>query len=176
MRNAAVSIVAIVLSMAIGACAPQSPRTAGDADPVVAQPLPTQASPSDARRPRVVVSKNATCDCCKAWVEHMRGAGFDVEVHDMDNLDAVKTRVGVPAGKGSCHTAEVDGYFIEGHVPAGDVKRLLAERPHARGLVLPGMPAGSPGMELPDGSSRPYTVEIVRDDGSTGVFAQHGAE
>lgn len=121
----------------------------------------------------MVVTKNATCGCCNAWVERMREAGFRVEVNDVDNLDPIKTRVGVPAGKGSCHTAEVGGYFIEGHVPAADIKRLLAERPAAKGLVLPDMPMGSPGMELPDGTTQPYTVELVGNDGQTEVFAKH---
>jgi hypothetical protein len=103
----------------------------------------------------------------------MRAAGFRVEVHDVDNLDPVKTRLGIPAGKGSCHTAEIGGYFVEGHVPAQDIKRLLAERPNAKGLVLPGMPLGSPGMEAPDGSVQPYTVELVDPQGETVAFAQH---
>ena len=123
--------------------------------------------------PRVLVHKNEYCGCCNGWVEHMRKAGFPVEVRNVDNLDPVKTRVGVPAGKGSCHTAEVGGYFIEGHVPAADVKRLLSERPDARGLVLPGMPLGSPGMESPDGRSVPYTVELVGPRGETTPYASH---
>lgn len=134
--------------------------------------MPTRPSTGHAL-PLMVVNKNASCGCCKAWVEHMRKAGFTVEVHDLDNLDPVKTRVGIPAGKGSCHTAEVGGYFVEGHVPAADVKRLLALKPDAKGLVLPGMPMGSPGMEMPDGSTQPYTVELVQRDGTTSVFAQH---
>jgi len=85
----------------------------------------------------------------------------------------VKTRVGVPVGKGSCHTAEVDGYFVEGHVPAEDIRRLLAERPDAKGLVLPGMPPGSPGMDMPGMPAQAYTVELVRRDGSTEAFARH---
>jgi len=85
----------------------------------------------------------------------------------------VKQRLGVPYGKGSCHTAEIGGYFIEGHVPAEDIKRLLAEKPNAKGLVLPGMPMGSPGMESPDGTSEPYTVELVQRDGTTNPFSQH---
>ena len=123
--------------------------------------------------PRVVVHKNEYCGCCNGWVEHMRKAGFQVEVRNVDNLDPVKTRVGVPAGKGSCHTAEVGGYFVEGHVPAVDIKRLLAEQPDARGLVVPGMPVGSPGMESPDGRSDPYTVELVGRDGKTAPYASH---
>lgn len=123
---------------------------------------------------RVVVHKSPYCGCCGLWVEHMREAGFAVEVRNVDNLEPVKTRVGIPAGKGSCHTAEVDGYFIEGHVPADDVKRLLAERPDAKGLTVPGMPLGSPGMEVPDGRVQPYTVELVHADGSSSAFARHG--
>lgn len=126
--------------------------------------------------PRLLVHKSASCGCCGLWVEHMQAAGFEVEVRNADNLNPIKERVGVPLGKGSCHTAEVGGYFVEGHVPAGDVKRLLAERPDAKGLVVPGMPAGSPGMELPDGRTQPYTVELVRNDGSTSEFARHQQE
>jgi hypothetical protein len=123
--------------------------------------------------PHVLVHKNEYCGCCNGWVEHMRKAGFHVEVRNIGNMDPVKTRVGVPAGKGSCHTAEVGGYFVEGHVPAIDIKRLLAERPEAKGLVLPGMPLGSPGMESPDGRSVPYTVELVGPGGETTPYASH---
>jgi hypothetical protein len=121
----------------------------------------------------MVVHKNESCGCCNGWVDHMRAAGFAVEVRNEDNLDPVKTRLGVPPGKGSCHTAEVGGYLIEGHVPAEDIRRLLAQRPDARGLVLPGMPLGSPGMEMPDGRSQPYTVELVLRDGSTRPYSTH---
>ncbi|MGE0582579.1 MAG: DUF411 domain-containing protein [Steroidobacteraceae bacterium] len=127
----------------------------------------------DASLPLVVVHKSPACGCCEAWVTHMKSAGFPVEVKNVDNLDAIKTKVGVPYAKGSCHTAEVDGYFVEGHVPAADVKRLLAERPQAKGLTVPGMPAGSPGMETPDGTAQPYDVELVAADGTTTVFAHH---
>ncbi len=124
--------------------------------------------------PLVVVHKSPTCGCCALWVDHMRAAGFEVQVRDTDNLNPIKERVGVPVGKGSCHTAQVGGYFVEGHVPAEDIKRLLAQKPDAKGLVLPGMPAGSPGMEMPDGTTQAYTVELVGRDGSTHAFAQHG--
>jgi hypothetical protein len=123
--------------------------------------------------PLVVVHKSPACGCCEAWVTHMKAAGFPVEVKNVDNLDAIKTKVGVPYAKGSCHAAEVGGYFVEGHVPAADVKRLLAERPQAKGLTVPGMPAGSPGMEVPDGTVQPYDVELVAADGTTSVFAHH---
>jgi len=91
----------------------------------------------------------------------------------MDDLGLVKERLGVPYAKGSCHTAEIGGYVIEGHVPAADIKRLLEEKPNARGLVLPGMPLGSPGMEVPEGRQQPFTVELIHRDGTTEPFAQH---
>lgn len=124
--------------------------------------------------PLLVVTKSPTCGCCHLWVEHMQKAGFKVEVHDVDDINLVKQRVGVPYGKGSCHTAEVGGYFIEGHVPAEDVKRLLVQKPDAKGLTVPGMPMGSPGMEVPDGRVQPYAVELVARDGTTSPFAHHG--
>jgi hypothetical protein len=120
--------------------------------------------------PLMVVHKNASCGCCGAWIQKMREAGFQVEVRNEDNLDPIKTRLGIPVGKGSCHTAEVGGYFVEGHVPAGDIKRLLAQKPNAKGLVLPGMPAGAPGMEMSGGTAQPYTVELVERDGTTTPF------
>ena len=131
---------------------------------------------ASASLPVMIVHKSESCGCCEGWVQHMQRAGFLVEVRNESNLDEVKTRVGVPFGKGSCHTAEVGGYFIEGHVPAGDVQRLLAQRPNAKGLVLPGMPLGSPGMEVPDGTVQPYTVELVLHSGETTEFARHGDE
>ena len=124
--------------------------------------------------PLVTVHKSPYCGCCKLWVDHMRAEGFEVKVVEVEDLGPVKARVGIPPAKGSCHTAEVDGYFVEGHVPAEDVKRLLAERPKARGLTVPGMPAGSPGMETPDGRVQPYTVELITPDGKAEPFARHG--
>ena len=141
-----------------------SPSATTSASPAVAAPAKMQ---------QMVVHKSPTCGCCGAWVDHMRAAGFQVEVRETDDLHPIKERVGVPLGKGSCHTAEIGGYFIEGHVPAEDVKRLLAQKPDAKGLVVPGMPAGSPGMELPDGRSEPYTVELIGRDGSSTTFARH---
>lgn len=124
--------------------------------------------------PLVSVVKSPTCGCCGAWVEHMQAAGFRTEVHDVgsDQLDAFKREAGVAPEHASCHTAIVDGYFVEGHVPAEDVKRLLAERPEARGLAVPGMPAGSPGMEMGDVRD-PYDTLLVRRDGAAEVFARH---
>lgn len=124
--------------------------------------------------PSVTVYKSASCGCCRLWVQHLVRAGFPVQVKNVGNLNPVKQRAGIPVGLGSCHTAEVGGYFVEGHVPAQDIKRLLREHPRAKGLVVPGMPAGSPGMEVPSGQVRPYEVLLVADDGKTSSFARHG--
>lgn len=167
------------------ACARQPEATQINAPTTTAPPIPhepnavadTAATQTvrnvDASLPKMIVHKSASCGCCGLWVDHMRAAGFAVEVRNEDNLNPIKERVGVPVAKGSCHTAEVGGYFIEGHVPAEDVKRLLTEKPAAKGLVLPGMPLGSPGMEVPDGTVQPYTVELVDQKGATTAFAQH---
>lgn len=124
----------------------------------------------------VVVHKNETCGCCHLWVEHMEKNGFKVVVRNVDNLAGIKESVGVPAGMGSCHTARVGGYFVEGHVPAADIARLLDEKPDAKGLTVPGMPLGSPGMEVASGDTQAYDVYLVARDGSTAVFARHGTE
>ena len=165
------SLLATVLAVSLLGCA-QAP----EADAVQAPAATTEqaaATTVDAALPLVVVHKDPYCGCCNGWIEHMRQAGFPVEARNENDMGPVKARAGVPLGKGSCHTAMVDGYFIEGHVPAADIKRLLAERPDAKGLVLPGMPIGSPGMEIPDGRTQPYTVELVANDGSTRPYAQH---
>lgn len=129
-----------------------------------------------AQLPPVTVHKTESCGCCKLWVEHLQKAGFTARVVNSDNLEPVKQRLGVPAAMGSCHTAEVGGYFVEGHVPAQDVRRLLAEKPRARGLAVPGMPIGSPGMEVSSGEVSAYEVLLVGTDGSTRVFARHGGK
>lgn len=134
----------------------------------------TTGATIDPELPLAIVYKTASCGCCGVWADHLKAAGFPVEIRDTDDMHPVKQRLGVPAGKASCHTAEIGGYVVEGHIPASDIKRLLKEQPTARGLVLPGMPAGSPGMEMPDGYVQPYTVELVLADGSTQPFAQHG--
>lgn len=121
--------------------------------------------------PTVDVYKSPTCGCCGKWVEHMKANGFKVVTHEMNDVTPHKQRLGVPVGMGSCHTAEVGGYLVEGHVPAADVKRLLAEKPKARGLVSPGMPQSAPGMDMP--GQQPYEIFLVRQDGSTASFARH---
>ena len=122
--------------------------------------------------PVVDVYKSPTCGCCSQWVDHLKANGFTVRAHDTDNVAAHKTRLGVPAGLGSCHTAQVGGYLVEGPVPAKDIKRLLKEKPRARGLVVPAMPIGSPGME--EGNRKDaYDVFLVNRDGSTQTYARY---
>jgi len=120
----------------------------------------------------VMVYKTPTCGCCAKWVDHLRANGFIVTVEEMRDLKSLKARLGVPGDLESCHTATVGGYFVEGHVPASDVRRLLSEKPSAKGIAVPGMPVGSPGMERGD-EREPYQVVQVGDGGRT-VFATHG--
>jgi Cu/Ag efflux protein CusF len=121
----------------------------------------------------VQVWKDPNCGCCQLWVEHLQASGFKVEVRDVGNT-AARKRMGMPEQLGSCHTASVGGYVIEGHVPAADIHRLLKERPVALGLSVPGMPIGSPGMDGPEykGRKDTYDVLLVQKDGSTKSF-QH---
>jgi len=120
----------------------------------------------------VLVYKSPTCGCCKQWVKHMEANGFKVTTRDMLDLSPVKMQNGVLPELASCHTAIVDGYVIEGHVPAQDVRRLLRERPKVAGLAVPGMPVGSPGMEQGAHKDR-YQVLTFTSSGKTAVFAQH---
>lgn len=138
-----------------------------------AEPAPASARPGQAL-PGMVVHKHASCGCCAVWIEHMRQAGFHVQARNEDDMHPVKQVAGVPEALGSCHTARVGGYFVEGHVPAQDVLRLLRERPRARGLAVPGMPMGSPGMEHPAGIVQPYAVLLVKADGRVEEFSRHG--
>ncbi|MXQ14173.1 DUF411 domain-containing protein [Microvirga makkahensis] len=122
--------------------------------------------------PRMVVTKDPSCGCCGAWVEHARSSGFLVEVIESPDLNRVKARLGVPQNLASCHTAQIGGYVIEGHVPADAIKRLLAEKPDARGLAVPGMPVGSPGMEVAGTEPETYDVVLFGPDGQQ-AFARY---
>ena len=163
--------VALAMGGLVGCTQPALPAQSAVAP--AAQVIQATPDATPVALPRMAVHTTPSCGCCSVWIEHMKDAGFEVDVHDMVDMGPVKERLGVPYTKGSCHTAEVGGYLIEGHIPAADIKRLLEERPDARGLVLPGMPLGSPGMEVPEGQQQPYTVELVRRDGTTEPFAQH---
>lgn len=131
--------------------------------------LPAFAAPAG---PEVQVFKSPTCGCCGSWVEHMRAAGFAVKVTEVDDTTAARKRLGLPERYGSCHTATVGGYVLEGHVPAADVKRLLASKPKAIGLAVPGMPPSAPGMDVA-GRKDPYQVLLVDASGQSRVFASY---
>ncbi|NMG73804.1 DUF411 domain-containing protein [Aromatoleum diolicum] len=130
------------------------------------------AAPAFSAGDEVVMYKDPNCGCCGKWAEHMRAAGFKVKEVKSTEMSTVKREAGVPQALGSCHTAKVGGYVVEGHVPAADVKRLLAEKPKVAGISAPGMPQGSPGMEGPYPADR-YEVVSFSGDGKTRVFASH---
>ena len=133
----------------------------------VALPLLAEVSSRE-----VHVFKSRTCGCCGAWVRHMKSAGFVVKVTEVDDTAAARKRLGMPARFGSCHTATVDGYVLEGHVPAGEVKRLLEARVKAIGLAVPSMPIGSPGMEM--GTRKdPFQVLLIDHSGGASVYASY---
>ncbi|MEO8619271.1 MAG: DUF411 domain-containing protein [Sphingomicrobium sp.] len=120
----------------------------------------------------MTVMKSPTCACCAKWIEHVRANGFTVKVVNVDDIMAVKAKAGVPDRLASCHTAMVNGYVVEGHVPAADIKKLLAAKPRAKGIAVAGMPMGSPGME--HGNHRePYQTMLFSADGKANVFARH---
>lgn len=131
---------------------------------VIAHPSPATALPP------VVVWKDPNCGCCDGWARHLRAAGFSVTVRATDAMAGIKQARGVPPSMQSCHTAVIDGYVIEGHVPAANIVRLLDERPPARGLAVPGMPASAPGMDQP---GSPYTVMLFGGPDGERIFARH---
>jgi len=162
------SLAALTTAVLLAACgnADASPDS-GAAQAVLASAEPDQALPT------IVVYKTATCGCCRGWVDHMRAAGFTVDARDVPtnaDLMQVKLDAGVPGAMATCHTALIDGYVVEGHVPADQVKRLVSERPTVAGIGVPGMPTGSPGMEGP--GAQPYQVYAWTQQGAASVFAE----
>lgn len=140
--------------------------------------LPAALAPALARAQRaavVEVYKSPTCGCCNDWIRHLRASGFEVRATDVPDSRFMRAKFGMPARYASCHTAVVDGYVIEGHVPAREIQRLLRERPAALGLSVPDMPVGSPGMDGPQygGQRDPYDVLLVRRDGGASVYASY---
>lgn len=131
---------------------------------------PKAAAP--AAKPNVTVYKSATCGCCSKWVEHMKSSGFNVTALDVDDIEVPMKTYGVPSSLASCHTAVVNGYVVEGHVPADLVHKMLKERPAIAGISAPGMPMGSPGMEVPGTKPAAYDVISFTKDGKTAVYAK----
>jgi len=124
-----------------------------------------------AKKPTITVYKDAGCGCCKKWIEHLIKNGYRVDAKDAPDMAEIKRTLGVPDGITACHTAVVNGYLIEGHVPAADIDRLLAQKPRIAGLAVPGMPTGSPGMD--GGAAQRYRVLTFDKNGKTAVFASH---
>ncbi|OQW86798.1 MAG: metal-binding protein [Rhodoferax ferrireducens] len=139
--------------------------------------LPTTALSQNVSKPMVDVWKTSTCGCCKDWVKHLQDSGFEVKTHDVSEAAKAtrRSQLGLAEKYGSCHTALVGGYVVEGHVPAQDIRKLLKERPRALGLSVPGMPIGSPGMDGPayDGRKDAYAVLLVQRDGSSSVYQKY---
>jgi hypothetical protein len=165
---------AVLLLLALGAC-----NRAGQAEPAPAAgtgaaPTSQAGQAGQAAAPgqgtSMVVYKTPTCGCCRAWVDSMQAAGFAIEVHDMPDVAPVKREQGVPGHLASCHTAIVGGYVVEGHAPADVIRRMLAERPQVAGIAVPGMPAGSVGMEVPGGRKDPYDIIAFTRDGKVSVY------
>ena len=134
---------------------------------------PTHAASNES--PTIEIWKSPTCGCCQKWADHLTENGFTVSTRNATRgtLNRIKKQVGIGPELSSCHTALIDGYAIEGHVPASEIKRLLNERPDAVGLSVPDMPLGSPGMEQPNGKTEPYEVLLLKNDGSTEIYARH---
>jgi hypothetical protein len=139
---------------------------------LVAAPSFSTAAPASSFSPIQIVL-SPTCGCCKEWVAHLRQHGFQTGIEEVPEINRRKTAARIPTAFWSCHTGFVDGYFIEGHVPADDVKRLLVERPRARGLAVPGMPVGSPGMEVPNVAADRYKTLLIGLDDKAVVWAEH---
>lgn len=169
-------VLVAIAAFAIALTSAGALATRGDAAPRVAL-APTDVTPavSPAARTVIQVYKSPTCGCCKNWVDHIRAAGFEAEVVDLSEseLQARKSKLGVGPRLASCHTAIVNGYVVEGHVPASDIQRMLREKPAIAGIAAPGMPVGSPGMEVPGGRKDKYDVVAFTKSGTTRVFASH---
>ena len=125
---------------------------------------------AQAAKPQMTVYKSATCGCCSKWVEHMQANGFEVKAVNVDDIDKVKRDHGVPANAASCHTAIVNGYVVEGHVPADAVVKVLKEKPAIAGIAVPGMPMGSPGMEVPGGQKEAFNIVSFDKAGKTAIY------
>lgn len=162
-----VSTFALVFTIAGAATA-----RGGDA---MLRPIPPAPVATNGAKTVIQVYKSPTCGCCKAWVDHIKASGFEAQVFDItdEELQARKGRLGVGPRLASCHTAIVNGYVVEGHVPAADIKRMLAEKPAIAGIAAPGMPVGSPGMEVPGARADKYDVVSFTKAGTTKVFASH---
>lgn len=162
----------IALAFVSAACSsPRSDSVPETPPAAVVASQPAQAAGADSAT-TLVVYKEATCPCCNKWVEYMQTNGFRVVTYNVTDLDAVKQKHDIAGNLQSCHTTEVGGYFVEGHVPVDLVRKLLAERPRIAGITVPGMPVGSPGMEV--GPPEPYDILSVDSAGRTAIYGSKG--
>ncbi|MGK2935622.1 MAG: DUF411 domain-containing protein [Gemmatimonadaceae bacterium] len=165
------SLIFLLTSAAVlAACSPSTPEAEPVASAAAPPPVLASVPPSDSTT--LVVYKESTCPCCNAWVDYMRDNGFRVVAYNVPDLDAVKRKHDIASNLQSCHTTEVGGYYVEGHVPVDLVRKLLAERPPIAGIAVPGMPVGSPGMEV--GPPEPYDILGVDSAGRTAIFGSKG--
>jgi len=172
-KNIAAILLAGLLAVGCSNADDSAKATSKASTPAVAESATAQAGNNSSAKPEVVMYKPPTCDCCTGWAEHLRQDGFSVVVKKQEDMDAIKTKFGVSEKLASCHTAIVDGYVIEGHVPAADVDRLLKERPDIVGLTAPGMPMKSPGMQAVGQQPKGYSVLAFDKDGNTTVFHRY---
>ncbi len=162
------AVAAIAL---LAACSPSTAEVE-PGPPASASAMPGRAAMPGSDSVTLVVYKESTCPCCNSWVDYMRTNSLRVVTYNVSDLDAVKQKHQIAGNLHSCHTTEVGGYYVEGHVPADLVRRLLAERPPIAGITVPGMPVGSPGMEV--GPPEPYDILSVDSAGRTAIFASRG--
>ena len=173
MRKLVLLTLVATLPLAAAACSDASAGESSAANAASGEATASAESPasvSGQELPKVLVYKTPTCGCCNGWIEHLEAAGFTVDARDVRDIMSVKVDAGVPTQMSSCHTALVDGYVVEGHVPAEHVKQMLAEDPDIAGIAVPGMPVGSPGMEGPN--AQPYEVFSFTRDGQAAVYAE----
>jgi hypothetical protein len=162
-----ISGIAITMAFAVAAC---SKGSSAPATEVAQATPPANVAATSATPVSIKVYKTPTCSCCKGWVEHLEQNGFKVEVVDMPDLSAVKTKYGVRPELQACHTAVVNNYVVEGHVPADVILKMINEKPAIAGIAVPGMPMGSPGME--GGAKESYAVVAFDSTGKSSVYAQ----
>jgi hypothetical protein len=176
MKHASLFRLVVLGTIVTAACATPESDSAEPAKPAPAVHAPVaEALPAPSTNPAdsmlFTIYKTATCGCCQKWVDYIKAEGYRVAVHDVKDLQAVKTTHGITDDLQSCHTAVVNGYLVEGHVPIEDVRRMLKERPQIAGIAAPGMPMGSPGMEGP--VTDKYDIVAFGKDGSRKVYAKH---
>lgn len=165
-------LVQKITAAALAACALAACSTPRESESAQGASAGQPSAVVAANLPAMTVYKSPTCGSCRSWVDHVQAAGFKVSVRDTTDVTPVKRQYGVADSLHSCHTAVVNGYVVEGHVPAADIVRMLRERPKIAGIAVPGMPVGSPGMEMGD-TKQPYEVIAFTKGGASSVYAKH---